>query len=198
MRMLSALSPVALVLIAGPSLLGDTPVQAPRPMNLHDLASWKRLGPVSLSPDGRWAAWRLSPAEGDGEVLLKATQGDASFTYATGSGDGALTFSEDGKWLAFAAFPTFKETQALKKQKKPAQPKVMLVDLATGKATTHDKVRRFAFAGERGGWITFTKASEAAAGPGPGGPSGPSAPSGPTPGPRAATWCCGNWPRAWS
>ena len=60
-----------------------------------------------------------------------------------------LAISDDGKYAAFLAYPTAKEEKLLKKTKKPMQSRVIVVELATGKKTEFEKVRRFAFSGER-------------------------------------------------
>src|SRR5262249_14129432 len=53
------------------------------------------------------------------------------------------------------------------KQRKPAYSKTALVNLASGNKQEFDKVQRFAFAGETGGWIALHKypAPAQAAGP---------------------------------
>ena len=58
----------------------------------------------------------------------------------------------------------------------PIQAKVQLLDLTSGKDVTIENVRRFAFAGERGGWIALQKA------PAPGGGAGGGAAPAPAPG----------------
>ncbi|HWP43132.1 MAG TPA: prolyl oligopeptidase family serine peptidase, partial [Blastocatellia bacterium] len=53
----------------------------------------------------------------------------------------------------------------LRKERKPIQTKVMLVELATGKKTEFDKIRRFAFSGEQAGWIALHRSSDSPAPP---------------------------------
>jgi acetyl esterase/lipase len=69
--------------------------------------------------------------------------------------------------VGFLVAPTKKEGAQLKKQRKPSQNKVALVDLATGKDTQIAKVRRFAFSGSGNGWVALQKyAADAAPGGG--------------------------------
>src|SRR5512137_348628 len=148
---------------------GATPAPAaPRPMELAD------IGATAFSNDGRWMAYRMTPIEGDSEVFVKEVDGKRVHRFVAGElpspggGPGGpgesgpppstLRFSEDSKWLALTVYPTHEEAGRLKRQKRPIQTKVKLLDLASGKDVTIENVRRFAFAGERGGWIAFQKA----------------------------------------
>src|ERR1700722_5314844 len=76
-----------------------------------------------------------------------------------------LAISDDGKYAAFLAYPTAKEAKTLKKAKKPVQSRVILVELATGKKTEFEKVRRFAFSGERGTMLAMHRYAPTPAGP---------------------------------
>ena len=60
-----------------------------------------------------------------------------------------LSFSEDGRWLAFNIYPTASEARTLKKAHKPLQSKVTLIELATAKKTEFEGIRRFDFSGEQ-------------------------------------------------
>jgi len=157
-------------------------VPTPRPMELADIIAWKSVGATAFSNDGRWVAYRLSPMEGDSEVFVKATDSDKVYTFpvgeapsmgggAGGPGGGAvptaaLGFSQDSKWVAFMVYPTRAEGQRLRRQRRPIQAKVQLLDVASGKDVTIENVRRFAFAGERGGWIALQKAPATSGAPG--------------------------------
>ena len=86
-----------------------------------------------------------------------------------------LALSEDGKGTAFLAYPTAKEAKVLKKTKKPIQSRVIVVELATGKKTEFEKVRRFAFSGERSTMLAMHRYAPTPAGP----PAAPPAPGAP-------------------
>ena len=68
-----------------------------------------------------------------------------------------LQFSHDAKWVGFTVYPTRAEAARLKKQRRTPHNKLRLLDLTSGKDVTIDNVRRFAFAGERGGWLAIQK-----------------------------------------
>jgi dipeptidyl aminopeptidase/acylaminoacyl peptidase len=126
---------------------------------MADILAWKNIRGPRLSPNGQWLAYWLVPNEGDSELVLRKIQGDKETRFPAGQVrfGGNLAFSENSKWLAFAIHPTRKEAKVLQKQHKPAHNKATLVNLASGNKQEFDNVRRFAFAGERGGWIALYK-----------------------------------------
>src|SRR5262245_40631006 len=115
------LSILALVLVP---LLGPaaTMQQAPkRSIEVEDVIAWKTLGAPVLSSDGQWFGYRLSPQEGDADVVLKPVRGGKELRFPAGEqpqGEGgggrgnaaaattSLAFSEDGKWAAFTSYPS--------------------------------------------------------------------------------------------
>ena len=154
-----------------PAQQASTAPVAPRPMELADILAWKNMAATAISNDGRWIAYRLSPLEGDSEVVVRATDGDKVYTFPVGEAPSAgggpggpgeagppaatLRISDDSKWVAFMVYPTRAEGARLKRQRRPVQAKVQWLDLTSGKDVTVENVRRFAFAGERGGWIAL-------------------------------------------
>src|SRR5271168_5361437 len=44
---------------------------AQRPIQLNDILAWKRIAAPSISNDGTWFAYRVSPAEGNSEVVIR-------------------------------------------------------------------------------------------------------------------------------
>jgi dipeptidyl aminopeptidase/acylaminoacyl peptidase len=132
------------------------PPPAKAPVGLTDILAWKSISTAAVSDDGKWLAYRLTPVEGDSEVVVRQVQGAKEYRFGCGEGGGAdLAFSEDSAWAAFSIAPTRKEAAQLKKQKKPLQNKVSLLELATGKSTEFAKIRRFAFGGGSSGWLAL-------------------------------------------
>ncbi len=139
--------------------------QAQRPLQLNDLVSWKRIGAPALSADGEWFAYRLAPAEGDAEVVIRNLKTGKDLRFPIGdpgstapssaapapapSSGASLAISDDSRWAAFSVYPTEKEAKQLKKNRRPLETKVVLVELATGKKTEFERTRRFAFSGEK-------------------------------------------------
>jgi len=185
-----------------PAQQASTAPVAPRPMELADILAWKNMAATAISNDGRWIAYRLSPLEGDSEVVVRATDGDKVYTFPVGEAPSAgggpggpgeagppaatLRISDDSKWVAFMVYPTRAEGARLKRQRRPVQAKVQWLDLTSGKDVTVENVRRFAFAGERGGWIALQKAPPAGGGAGAAAGAGASGAPGGAPGAGAA------------
>ncbi len=129
-----------------------------RPIGIPDILAWKRIGSATVSKDGAWFAYRLSPNEGDGEVVLRSTADEAEHRFPVGEAPrfgGSVVFSEDSRWLAFTVYPDRAAAKRLEKEKEPARNKVGLVELASGELTEFEDVQAFRFAGEAGGWIAL-------------------------------------------
>jgi dienelactone hydrolase len=166
-------------LVIAPIFLGPTASmqQAPkRPIEIADVVSWKGLGSTVLSNDGQWFGYRLAPAEGDAEVVVRSVRTDKTLRFPIGEvpaggggggrggpggpgggGTSALAFSDDGKWAAFTTYPTRAAAQRLKRQRRPIQSSVMVVNLASSDKKEYPKIRRFAFSGESAGWIALQR-----------------------------------------
>jgi dipeptidyl aminopeptidase/acylaminoacyl peptidase len=135
-----------------------------------DLASWKSIRSTATSWDGKWFAYVIAPNEGDGNVVLRPTSdgvpekswpiGEPS---AGGGGggpfgppaDATLSLSGDARWLAFTTYPKAADAKRLRREKKPLQNGLSLVNVATGEKREFDKVRRFAFAGDAPSWLVM-------------------------------------------
>lgn len=174
----ACLALAALTLVVPPS---GAQGGAQRPIELKDILAWKSIRATALSADGQWFAYQVVPLEGDAEVVLRSTQTDKEMRFPIGEqpreaparGEApaprtrsSLAFSEDARWLGFLAFPAHKEAERLKKQKKPIQSRLVLVNVAGGEKSEYDKVRSFAFSGENPGWVAFHRYPADAAGRG--------------------------------
>lgn len=157
-----------------PTSAAPTPSIA-RPIDFADAALWKGINAATLSERGDWFAYRLSPQEGDSSVIIRQTNGAKEYKFSIGEvigGGGvpgadngaALAISSDSKYAAFTLFPSHSEAAQLKKDKKPLQSRVGIVNLATGDKIEVTKVQRFAFSGENGTWIALQKYGPEAAG----------------------------------
>jgi dipeptidyl aminopeptidase/acylaminoacyl peptidase len=151
-------------------LAGLLAFAAPRPIQITDIFGWKRIQAPNVSSDGGYFAYRVVPNEGDSELVIRNLK-DAKETrfpigeVVAGGGGGrggppretGVEFSDDGKWLAFQVFPKRADSRKAKRDKKPTFNQMTLVELATGKKQEFDRVKAFAFAGERGNWIALHK-----------------------------------------
>jgi dipeptidyl aminopeptidase/acylaminoacyl peptidase len=158
------------VVLAALVLLVPVGAQSPvrRAMDLDDVLAFRAMGTTALAKNGQWFAYRMSPLQGDSEVIIRSTSTDKELKFPVGEGaGGAATFSDDGAWAAISVSPTRKDAQANTRARRPNQTSVTLVNLASGDKVSIPKIRRFAFAGETGGWIALHRyGPEAAPGAG--------------------------------
>ncbi len=159
------------------------PQESPRPMELQDILAWERIVGTTLSNDGAWVGYRLSPTEGNSEVVVRNTANETELRFPIGEaagggfGGGGLAFSEDSRWVAFTLYPTVEEGEQARKQRRPARNKVGLLDLSSEEMAEVEEVRSYAFSGDRGGWVALHRYPPASAGPG-GGERAPGAGNG--------------------
>ena len=127
----------------------------PRPIGLQDILAWKSIGSAELSPDGSWFMYKLSPLEGESEIVLRQVEGTKEYRFPIGEaprfGGPRTGFSADSKWAAFLSYPGSKDMKALRKDKKRVMTTAVLVDLATGDKIEYEKIRSLAFSGENPG-----------------------------------------------
>jgi acetyl esterase/lipase len=134
----------------------------PGPLALQDILAWKSIPFAAVSADGDWFIYRLSPVEGESEVVIRKTREEKEFRFPIGEaprypGRGEIVLSEDAKWAAFLVYPDLDEARSLRKDKKKIMTRAALVNLATGEKIEYEKVRAFAFSGENPGWVAFQK-----------------------------------------
>src|SRR3954464_6246886 len=183
-RLVLSIAVLALAPLFGPAASMQ---QAPRrAIEVEDVIAWKSIGSTVLSSDGQWFGYRLPPPGGGAQVVLKRVRADKELRFpigeqpqgeggggggrggaAAGPGTASLAFSEDGKWAAFTTYPTHAAALRLKRQRRPIQSSVTLVNLASGEKHEFPKIRRFAFSGESSGWVALHRyGADAAAGGG--------------------------------
>ncbi len=68
---------------AATSLFAQAP-SAKRPLTQADWDRWRTITGATLSHDGRWAAYTLVPQVGDGELVIRATQGTTEYRVPRG------------------------------------------------------------------------------------------------------------------
>jgi dipeptidyl aminopeptidase/acylaminoacyl peptidase len=156
---------------------------AKRPMGLGDILSFRAMTTTAMSSDGKWFAYRLAPLQGDSEVIVRSTAGGQEYKFPVGEGAGPMAFSDDSQWMALSVSLTRAEAEAARRARRPVQTSTLIVNLANGEKTSIPKIRRFAFAGEMGGWIALHRyGADAAAGAAPAaGRAGGAAPAGNAP-----------------
>ncbi|HZS44210.1 MAG TPA: prolyl oligopeptidase family serine peptidase [Blastocatellia bacterium] len=138
--------------------LPDTP--QPRPMEIKDIMAWKRIVGASVSNDGQWFGYRLSPLDGDSEVVIRRTGDSKELRFpvgeaAAGGFGSAVTFSDDSKWAFFSIAPTRVESKRMRQMHRPIYNKVALINLTNEKKIEFEKVKRASFSGEQANYLAL-------------------------------------------
>ena len=134
----------------------ETTTTARRSLMMDDLLNWKTIRSSTVSNDGKWFGYQLSPNEGDSDVILRRTSDDRELRFPVGDiANAALSISDNSQYALFTVAPTKREADRLRAQRRPVQNQVALVALATGEVKKFEKVRRATFSGERGAWVAL-------------------------------------------
>ncbi|MCU0648686.1 MAG: prolyl oligopeptidase family serine peptidase [Gemmatimonadaceae bacterium] len=160
-------------------LLAALPLGAqkkPITQDTYDL--WRTISGATLSPDGRFAAYTLSPVVGEGEVIVRDVSGATpgrewrfprGFTgrpQLMAAADSAAQFapqpaqfSADSRTLAFLVYPTQSAVERARRGRVRAadqpRPSLGVLALASGELTTVPRVRSFRFARNGGRWLAY-------------------------------------------
>ena len=92
---------------------------------------WQSIGERYISNDGKFVAYTITPQEGDGTLVIQAT--DQSYKKEVSRGYNA-TITEDSRYIVFRIKPFFKETREarIKKKKPEEMPKDSLAIIELG------------------------------------------------------------------
>jgi dipeptidyl aminopeptidase/acylaminoacyl peptidase len=157
---------------------GARPAAAPgarRPLTQADYDVWRSVQGASLSRDGRWMAYTLSPVVGDAEVVVRATAGATEYRTPRGLTGRPITtlgagadspfvappaqFSADGRIVAVLTYPTQAEMDAARRERRrgAAQPRnaLAIIALADGRVTAVPRVRSFSMPRHAGGHLAY-------------------------------------------
>ena len=124
------------------SFPGGASAQDKPTLGPDDYDQWERLGPATLSPDGRWLAVVIRRVDETSELRVHRTDSDSVVVVPEGS---RPEFGADGGWLAFAVGVSPDERDKLREQGEPVRNAVGLLDLRTGAREDVGAVQSFAF-----------------------------------------------------
>ena len=162
------------------STVDVSPPDARRPLTQAAFDSWRSVRDVTLSNDGRWAAWSLVPQVGDGDVVLRDLGSGKEVRHTRGyigrpqmkpgaSRDDAIRFpaprfTADGKFLVFTIEPSreeFEKTRHEKRGKDASRPRSSLGILRTsdGHVDEIPRVKSFKLASGSSRWLAYLLAS---------------------------------------
>lgn len=102
-----------LVATVVPSILGPVSAapQQKRALTHEDYDRWPSIRSRAWSPDGKWLAYSVNPAWGDGVLYIREVDGTRKFSHARGS---SPSFSADGRYVVFSE----RESQVEAREKK--------------------------------------------------------------------------------
>ncbi len=155
---------------------------AKRPLTHQDYDSWRNIQNQQLSPDGRYLAYALFPQAGDGEFVVRELATKKEFrngigarpapppvNFANPNAEDApapvpaitVAFSSDSTTVVFSTFPPKAITDQAKREKKKAEemPKngMVILDLASGRATRVENVKSFQVPEEGAGVMAYLR-----------------------------------------
>ena len=124
------------------TIAGQTrpPVTPPEYGQFETLATVPNRG--GLSPDGRWLAYGINRSNRNNELRIANVADGTTKVAAFGA---QPVFSADSRWVAYAIGYSEAQEDKLRKDKKPIQRKLGLMNLTTGEMTVVDAVESFAF-----------------------------------------------------
>ncbi len=168
--------------LTAPAPAGDAaPGSAKRPFAHTDFEAFRTITGQGLSRDGRWLAYAYMPLEGDGDLVVRDLRSDRDLTFPAGAlpavpmtGSEAdperppprrnvnPVFTSDSRFAVANTFPVRAATLAAKRAQ-PAAPLppegLVIVDLATGAATSIEGVKNFQVPVSGGAWLAYLRSS---------------------------------------
>jgi Tol biopolymer transport system component len=131
--------------------------QTKQPATFADYGKWEALVPAGdyggLSPDGRWLVYAINRSNGENELRITKLADGTTEVAAFGV---QPVFSSDSKWIAYSIGQSEEEREKLRKEKKPVQNDMGLMNLATGETSTLDGIESFAFSAD-GAYIAMQR-----------------------------------------
>jgi dipeptidyl aminopeptidase/acylaminoacyl peptidase len=145
-------------LLAFPFLVFSLPAQTKLPPTVAEYGQWETLadaggGSAGLSPDGKWRVYLINRSNESNE--LRATKIADGTTKTTAFGT-EPAFSSDSQWLAFSIGYPESQTERMRRDNKPVQNKLGLLNLNTGEQTVLDAIQSFAFS-PAGTWLAMRR-----------------------------------------
>ena len=121
--------------------LGATAQPKPR-VTPADYGQWEILGQTTLSPDGKWLSYGINRSNRNNELRISNVTGGEPKVVAFGA---QPIFSSDSRWVAYRIGYSEAQEEKLRKDKKPIQHKLGLLNLTSGEQSVIDGVESFSF-----------------------------------------------------
>ncbi len=127
------------------------------PLDIADVHRWRKIDQPSISADGQWVAYTLTPVtEGDNRLCLWAAQTGQTTTFERGA---EPKFSYDGHFLVFKIKPALDTLKAQRRRKVKdedlSKDSLAVFELATGALQKFPKVRSYALPEKWSGFVAY-------------------------------------------
>jgi dipeptidyl aminopeptidase/acylaminoacyl peptidase len=173
------------------------PPAGKKPITQDTYDLWRTISGASLSNDGRWAAYTVSPVVGEGELIVRATASTTEFKAPRGftgrpqlmpAADSSAQFSAqpaqfsaDSRFVAFTIYPPRADVERARARRGTPAPRNSLgvLNVADGSLTRIANVRSYRLARNGGRFLAYLLEDTAAARPANGAGQPPAAPAGP-------------------
>ncbi|GGA93918.1 alpha/beta hydrolase family protein [Puia dinghuensis] len=138
-------------------LTAAAPAQAQKkPLDHSVYDGWQSVGESLLSNDGKWLVYTITPQEGDGRLVIRATSGDYAKEIPRGAD---ATITEDGRFVIFLIHPFFKDSREarIRKRTPDQSPKDSLgwLELGTDHLVKMARVKSYKVAEKNGEWLAY-------------------------------------------
>ncbi|MBU6365479.1 MAG: prolyl oligopeptidase family serine peptidase [Gemmatimonadetes bacterium] len=161
-----------------------------RPITQDTYDEWRTISGATLSPDGRWAVYTVSPVVGEGELVARATTGTTEHRVPRGftgrpqlqpAADSAALFSPqpaqvsaDSRFAVFLVYPPRADVERARGRRGATPPRntLAILELSTGTVTRIPAVRSFRLPRDGGRFLAYQLEDTTAARPGQGGGQG--------------------------
>ena len=168
-----------LLLLGASSVLAQS--GARRPLTPADWDSWRSITGTTLSADGHWLAYTLVPQVGDGELVVRSTEGATEWRVPRGyigrpqlvagyhgsrnEGPAPALFSRDGHWVVTeTSVPRAEYDAARRKSPRATEHKgLAIVRVADGQVTRVERVKSFAVPREGASVVAYLLEGDSAA-----------------------------------
>ncbi len=127
-----------------------------KPLDHTVYDGWQTIGERAISNDGRFVVYSINPQEGDGTLIIQASDNSYKKEIARGY---SASISEDSRYIVFRIKPYFKDVRDARiKKKSPDQsPKDSLGIIAFGKDSVLKipRVKSYKLPEKGSGWLAY-------------------------------------------
>jgi dipeptidyl aminopeptidase/acylaminoacyl peptidase len=120
--------------------------QTKSPVQPADYGQWESLAVPrefgGLSPDGQWLVYGINRSNRENELRVTNIADGTTKTAAFGT---QAVFSSDSRWVAYAIGYSEAQEEKMRKEKKPVQRKLGILNLSTGEQIVVDGIESFSF-----------------------------------------------------